>query len=43
MSEIKEGGGGAAETTQLYIIQPTIAFVSVCMAKIQYALSSTNS
>ena len=39
MSEIK---GGAVPTTQWYIIQPTIAFVSVFMARIQY-VSSTNS
>ena len=26
--------GRAAQTTQWYIIQPTIAFVSVCMAKV---------
>ena len=39
MSKMK---GGGTQTTQWYIIQPTIAFVFACMAKIQY-VSSTNS
>ena len=41
MSEIK-GGQFKQPSGIYYIIQPTIAFVSVCMAKIQY-VSSTNS
>ena len=42
MSEIN---GGAAQTTQWYIIQPTIAFVYVCMhnmAKINKFLKGAN-